>query len=235
MGWPARRHRRCEDTLRRRCRVSRRRAASEARRADREPRRAALRGRPRRRDGSARSRTRSRSCARPRSAASARRVRSSIRASRCTSCGCTSAPKSSQRCARRREISAEAHVLAMRAGKPGVFEHELEALINYTFRRHGGAGPATRRSSAPARTRRSCITSRTAARSREGDLVLVDAGCEYNHYTADITRTWPASGKFTPSPAPRLSDRARHADRSGRRWSSRASRSTRSTSTACGG
>src|SRR5689334_24118331 len=39
------------------------------------------------------------------------------------------------------EISSEAHVLAMRTGKPGVFEHELEALINYTFRRHGGAGP----------------------------------------------------------------------------------------------
>ena len=96
------------------------------------------------------------------------------------------------------EISAEAHVLAMRAGKPGVFEHELEALINYTFRRHGGAGPgyATIVGAGENATVLHYIENKCAI--ADGDLVLVDAGCEYNHYTADITRTWPASGRFTP-------------------------------------
>jgi Xaa-Pro aminopeptidase len=97
------------------------------------------------------------------------------------------------------EISTEAHVLAMRAGKPGVFEHELEALINYTFRRHGGAGPgyATIVGAGANATILHYIENRCAIAA--GDLVLVDAGCEYDHYTADITRTWPASGTFTPA------------------------------------
>jgi Xaa-Pro aminopeptidase len=96
------------------------------------------------------------------------------------------------------EISAEAHVLAMRAGKPGVFEHELEALINYTFRRHGGAGPGytTIVGAGENATILHYIDNKCAI--ADGDLVLVDAGCEYNHYTADITRTFPANGKFTP-------------------------------------
>ena len=97
------------------------------------------------------------------------------------------------------EISTEAHVLAMRAGKAGVGEHELEALINYTFRRHGGAGPgyATIVGAGANATILHYIENR--ATIAEGDLVLVDAGCEYDHYTADITRTWPAGGKFTPT------------------------------------
>jgi len=96
------------------------------------------------------------------------------------------------------EISAEAHVAAMRAGKLGVFEHELEALINYTFRRHGGAGPgyATIVGAGENATILHYIENRCAIAS--GDLVLVDAGCEYDHYTADITRTWPANGTFSP-------------------------------------
>jgi Xaa-Pro aminopeptidase len=95
-------------------------------------------------------------------------------------------------------ISTEAHVLAMRAGKPGVFEHELEALINYTFRRQGGAGPgyATIIGAGENATILHYIENKCAI--ADGDLVLVDAGCEYGHYTADITRTWPANGKFTP-------------------------------------
>ena len=96
------------------------------------------------------------------------------------------------------DISVEAHVAAMRAGKPGVFEHELEALINYTFRRRGGQGPgyATIVGAGENATILHYIENRCAI--AEGDLVLVDAGCEYDHYTADITRTWPASGRFTP-------------------------------------
>ena len=97
------------------------------------------------------------------------------------------------------EITSEAHILAMKAGRPGAGEHELEALINYTFRRHGGAGPgyATIVGSGDNATILHYIENRSAI--ADGDLVLVDAGCEYDHYTADITRTWPANGRFTPA------------------------------------
>lgn len=96
-------------------------------------------------------------------------------------------------------ISVEAHLAAMKLGRPGAFEHELEAVINYTFRKHGGAGPGytTIVGAGENATILHYIANRCAI--ADGDLVLVDAGCEYDHYTADITRTWPASGKFTPA------------------------------------
>lgn len=95
------------------------------------------------------------------------------------------------------EISAAAHILAMQSGRPGVFEHEIEALLNYTFRSRGGAGPGypTIVGAGENATILHYIENRCAI--ADGDLVLVDAGCEYDHYTADITRTWPASGRFT--------------------------------------
>src|SRR5207245_8283079 len=91
----------------------------------------------------------------------------------------------------------DAHLAAMKAGKPGVFEHELEALINYTFRRQGGTGPGYTSivGAGENATILHYIENRCAI--ADGDLVLVDAGCEYNGYTADITRTWPAGGRFT--------------------------------------
>ena len=94
-------------------------------------------------------------------------------------------------------ISSEAHVAAMRAGRPGSFEYEIEATINYTFRRHGGAGPGygTIVGAGENATILHYVENRCAV--ADGDLVLVDAGCEYDHYTADITRTWPASGTFS--------------------------------------
>jgi len=95
------------------------------------------------------------------------------------------------------EISSEAHVLAMKAGTPGTNEHELEALINYTFRRHGGSGPgySTIVGAGDNATILHYIENRAPIKA--GDLVLVDAGCVYEHYTAVITRTFPASGTFT--------------------------------------
>ena len=95
------------------------------------------------------------------------------------------------------DISTEAHVAAMKVGKPGAFEHELEAVINYTFRRRGGSGPGytTIVGAGENATILHYIENKCAI--ADGDLVLIDAGCEYDHYTADITRTWPASGAFT--------------------------------------
>jgi Xaa-Pro aminopeptidase len=95
-------------------------------------------------------------------------------------------------------ITVEAHLAAMKLGRPGVFEHELEAVIDYTFRRRGGAGAGytTIVGAGENATILHYIENRCAI--ADGDLVLVDAGCEYDHYTADITRTWPASGVFSP-------------------------------------
>jgi Xaa-Pro aminopeptidase len=97
------------------------------------------------------------------------------------------------------EISTEAHLAAMKLGRPGAFEHELEAVIDYTFRRRGGTGPgyATIVGAGENATILHYIDNRCAV--ADGDLVLVDAGCEYDHYTADITRTWPANGRFSPA------------------------------------
>lgn len=97
------------------------------------------------------------------------------------------------------DISTEAHIAAMRMGRPGVFEHELEAMINYTFRRRGGQGPGYTSivGAGENSTILHYIDNRCAI--ADGDLVLVDAGCEYDHYTADITRTWPANGRFSPT------------------------------------
>jgi Xaa-Pro aminopeptidase len=87
----------------------------------------------------------------------------------------------------------------MQTGRPGVFEHELEAVINFTFRKRGGGGPgyATIVGAGDNATILHYIENRCAI--GDGDLVLVDAGCEYDHYTADITRTWPANGRFSPA------------------------------------
>ncbi|HEY0255256.1 MAG TPA: M24B family metallopeptidase, partial [Kofleriaceae bacterium] len=96
------------------------------------------------------------------------------------------------------QISSDAHVEAMRRGIPGAHEYELEAAINYAFRREGGGGPgySTIVGAGENATILHYIENRDAIKA--GDLVLVDAGCEYDHYTADITRTWPANGRFTP-------------------------------------
>jgi len=94
-------------------------------------------------------------------------------------------------------IAGDAHVLAMRTGRPGVFEHELEAAINYEFRRRGSNGPgyATIVGAGENATILHYIANSCAI--ADGDLVLVDAGCEWNHYTSDITRTFPANGRFS--------------------------------------
>ena len=94
-------------------------------------------------------------------------------------------------------IASDAHIAAIRHGRPGVFEYELEAIINYQFRRRGGAGPgyATIVGAGENATILHYIENRCAI--ADGDLVLVDAGCEYDHYTSDITRTWPANGTFS--------------------------------------
>ncbi|KLJ02311.1 aminopeptidase P N-terminal domain-containing protein [Luteimonas sp. FCS-9] len=93
-------------------------------------------------------------------------------------------------------ISVEAHAAAMRAARPGVREYELQAELEYVFRRHDAA-PAYE--SIVGAGANACVLHyrANAAQARDGDLVLIDAGAEYRGYAADITRTFPVNGRFT--------------------------------------
>ncbi len=94
------------------------------------------------------------------------------------------------------DITGTAHVAAMRKAAPGVSEFELEALIDYTFRKHGGNGPGY--TSIVGGGSNACILHYITNREplKDGDLVLIDAGCEIDWYTADVTRTFPVNGRF---------------------------------------
>jgi Xaa-Pro aminopeptidase len=98
-----------------------------------------------------------------------------------------------RRCA---QIAAEAHLRAMRATRPGLNEHEVEAELLHAFRKHGAVpsyepivGGGTN----------GCVLHYRAnnAELRDGDLVLIDAGCELDGYASDITRTYPVNGRFS--------------------------------------
>lgn len=93
-------------------------------------------------------------------------------------------------------ISMRAHAAAMRAVQPEMYEFELQAALEYTFRRHG-AEPAYE--SIVGAGANACVLHYRDNRARidAGDLVLIDAGAEYLGYAADITRTFPASGRFS--------------------------------------
>ena len=95
------------------------------------------------------------------------------------------------------EISAAAHVRAMQECQPGRYEYHLEAAIQHTFAEHGARFPAY--NSIVGSGANACVLHYTenASKMRAGDLVLIDAGCEYQGYAADITRTFPVSGQFS--------------------------------------
>jgi Xaa-Pro aminopeptidase len=95
------------------------------------------------------------------------------------------------------EISAAAHVRAMRAVKPGMFEYQLEAEYLHEFLRQGARSPAY--PSIVGGGANGCVLHyvENSAKLKEGDLVLVDAAGEYDNYAADITRTYPVNGKFS--------------------------------------
>lgn len=99
--------------------------------------------------------------------------------------------------ARAGAISGQAHARAMRATRPGMAEYEIEAELLHEFRRNGAQFPAY--PSIVASGANACVLHYSANNRRigDGDLVLVDAGCEFDGYAADITRTWPANGRFT--------------------------------------
>lgn len=96
------------------------------------------------------------------------------------------------------QISARAHVRAMQASRAGLHEFSLEAELDYEFRKGGAKMPAY--GSIVASGRNGCILhyQENDAILKDGDLVLIDAGCEIDCYASDITRTFPVNGRFTP-------------------------------------
>jgi len=96
------------------------------------------------------------------------------------------------------KISSEAHKRGMQKTRPGVYEYNIEAEIQHEFARNGARFPAY--NSIVASGENACILHyvENTDKLKDGDLLLVDAGCEYEYYAADISRTWPVNGKFSP-------------------------------------
>ncbi|MDJ0548892.1 MAG: aminopeptidase P N-terminal domain-containing protein [Microcystis sp. M49637_WE12] len=95
-------------------------------------------------------------------------------------------------------ISAQAHNRAREFTKVGHYEYQIQAEIEHTFRLEGGMGPAY--PSIVASGANACILHyiNNDRQVQENELLLIDAGCAYNYYNGDITRTFPVNGKFTP-------------------------------------
>lgn len=95
------------------------------------------------------------------------------------------------------EISTGAHRRAMRAAQPGGNEYQIEAELLHEFRRHGAQSPAY--TSIVASGANACVLHYVSndAVLKDGDLLLIDAGCEMDGYASDITRTFPVNGRFS--------------------------------------
>ncbi len=94
-------------------------------------------------------------------------------------------------------ISAQAHRRAMRVSRPGLAEYQLQAELEHEFLWQGGSGPAY--ASIVGGGRNACVLHYIENRDvlRDGDLVLIDAGTEFDLYAGDITRTFPVNGRFS--------------------------------------
>ena len=94
------------------------------------------------------------------------------------------------------DIAAEAHREAMRAARPGMNEYEIDALIEYVFRRNGAAAPAYNSIVGSGANATILHYVDNDAELKDGDLLLIDAGAEYEGFASDITRTFPVNGRF---------------------------------------
>ncbi len=95
------------------------------------------------------------------------------------------------------EISAQAHIRAMKTCKPGMYEYQLEGELHHEFLKNGARAPAY--NTIVGSGKNGCILHyiENTKKLESGDLVLIDAGCEYEMYAGDITRTFPVNGKFS--------------------------------------
>jgi Xaa-Pro aminopeptidase len=99
------------------------------------------------------------------------------------------------------DITGEGHIEAMKTLQPGLYEYEIEAVLRYIFRRNGSPrhGYAPIVGAGANATVLHYITNNSLI--KDGDLLLIDAGAEYGYFTGDVTRTTPASGRFTKEQA----------------------------------
>ncbi len=95
------------------------------------------------------------------------------------------------------QISAAGHVAAMKHCKPGMYEYELEALVEYVFRKQGATGVGYPSIVGSGFNTTILHYNTNNDQIKDGDMVLIDAGAEYNVFSGDITRTFPANGKFS--------------------------------------
>ncbi|HIA39236.1 MAG TPA: M24 family metallopeptidase [Planctomycetes bacterium] len=97
------------------------------------------------------------------------------------------------------KISGEAHAVAMNQAAPGMREYEIEAMLHHYFRAHGSHADGWAYPSIVAGGENACILHYTENDQTlgDGDLLLIDAGAEYQGYAADITRTFPVNAKFS--------------------------------------
>ena len=95
------------------------------------------------------------------------------------------------------QISRDAHIEAMRYAQPGMHEYQVQAAIEFVFRSEGS--PRDAYPSIVASGPNACILHyvENHRRMADGDLLLIDAGCEYGYHASDITRTFPVNGRFT--------------------------------------
>jgi Xaa-Pro aminopeptidase len=107
------------------------------------------------------------------------------------------APEELGRQRRACEISRDAHIEAMRVTRPGLLEYEVQAALESVFRRDGS--PRNAYPSIVASGPNACVLHyvENNRRMEDGDLLLIDAGCEFGYHAADITRTFPVNGRFT--------------------------------------
>ncbi|MEM9188635.1 MAG: Xaa-Pro aminopeptidase [Myxococcota bacterium] len=94
-------------------------------------------------------------------------------------------------------ITGEAHQRAMEVARPGVFEYQVEAEILHSFRANGAERPAYGSIVGSGRNATVLHYRKNDRQLEDGDLLLIDAGCEYGYYAADVTRTFPVNGAFS--------------------------------------
>jgi Xaa-Pro aminopeptidase len=95
-------------------------------------------------------------------------------------------------------ISGEAHLAAMRAAKPGLNECEIDALFRGIFRKHGCERPAYEPIVGSGVNATILHYRKNNRDMLDGELLLIDAGCELDYYASDVTRTFPVNGRFSP-------------------------------------
>ena len=97
------------------------------------------------------------------------------------------------------DITRDAHVAAMAQAAPGMYEYEVEAAMRGIFRRFGSERPAYSPIVGSGPNATVLHYHRNDRRMQAGDLLLIDAGCEFDYYAADVTRTFPVGGTFSPA------------------------------------